>query len=185
MMAGDVGTSNTVRKFTVSLLSVDLLAALLSRYAGPLALYARQWCDEPDDVVQTAFLQLARQDAPPSDPPAWLYRAVRNGAISAQRSAGRRRRREQAAAQERSGWFQVDEEGARNAVDETAKAVAALTALDDELREVVTAHLWGGLSFEQIAAVVGTSSSTAHRRYRQGLERLRTELELSCKTRTD
>ena len=51
-------------------------------------------------------------------------------------------------------------------------ATAALAALEDDLRETVTAHLWGGLTFDQIAALTGTSASTAHRRYQQGLERL-------------
>ena len=38
------------------------------------------------------------------------------------------------------------------------------------------ARLWGELSFEQIAEVVGCSASTAFRRYTAGVEDLRKQL---------
>lgn len=158
------------------ILTPEKLGALLARYAAPLALYARQWCDRPDDVVQEAFVQLARQSTAPHDPPAWLYRVVRNMATSARRSDVRRRRREQIVAEERRGWFTTE---AEKQIDADA-AVAALQDLDDDLRETVTAHLWGGLTFEQIAGLMSCSSSTAHRRYEQGLQRLRERLERPC-----
>ena len=41
-----------------------------------------------------------------------------------------------------------------------------------EQREVIVARHWGGLSFEQIAEVVGCSASTAFRRYAAGVEEL-------------
>jgi RNA polymerase sigma-70 factor (ECF subfamily) len=59
-----------------------------------------------------------------------------------------------------------------------------LAALDPELREVVVARTWGGLGFEQIAALVGCSTSTAHRRYLAGLAVLRERLEITCRTPT-
>ena len=37
----------------------------------------------------------------------------------------------------------------------------------------IVAHLWGALTFEQIAELAGCSSSTAHRRYLAGLSALR------------
>ncbi len=64
-------------------------------------------------------------------------------------------------------------------------ATAELQALPLEQREVIVAHLWGGLTFEQIAEVSGISSSTAHRHYRAGLTALRERLGVSCqKSRT-
>ncbi len=39
----------------------DLLGQLLDRHAAALELYARQWCEVPEDVVQDAFLKLAGQ----------------------------------------------------------------------------------------------------------------------------
>lgn len=87
---------------------------------------------------------------------------------------------QQAVASARPEWFQSTEDSQLDA----ATAAAALAALDDDLRETVTAHLWGGLTFEQIAGLTGVTSSTAHRRYKQGLEQLRTRLERTCRTRT-
>src|SRR5260370_24963866 len=74
------------------------LARLIAAYAAPLVLYARQWCDAPEDIVQEAFLKLVCQRRPPLDAIAWLYRVVRNGALDAAKMARRRRQRESAAA---------------------------------------------------------------------------------------
>ena len=59
-------------------------------------------------------------------------------------------------------------------------ATAALQRLPIEQRETLVAHLWGGLTFEQIGELTGVSSSTAHRRYLAGLESLRERLRVSC-----
>ena len=41
----------------------DQLAELVDRYGSALVLYARQWCDCPEDVVQTAL----PETVPPAD----------------------------------------------------------------------------------------------------------------------
>ena len=61
----------------------ERLRRLIDRLAAALELYARQWCDEPEDVVQEAFVKLAEQPATPLNPAAWLFRTVRNRAINA------------------------------------------------------------------------------------------------------
>jgi RNA polymerase sigma factor (sigma-70 family) len=154
------------------------LAQLLDEYGPALELFARQWCRSPGDVVQEAFLQLVRQSSWPENVVAWLYRVVRNGAISAARSEQRRLRHESVAAG-KTEWF---EERAEATID-AESAAQALAALELEEREIIVAHLWGGLSFAEVAALVGTSSSTAHRRYQTGLARLREALEVPCRTR--
>lgn len=106
----------------------------------------------------------------------WLYRVVRNGAISAARSAGRRKKHEQNAAAEMTPWFEVN---GHNPVD-AETATRALQQLDDFHREVVIARLWGGLSFEEIGEACSISSSTAHRRYEQAIHALRKALGESC-----
>ena len=61
-----------------------------------------------------------------------------------------------------------------------AQALARdLEMLPGEVREAIVLRLWGGLSFEQIAELTGTSTSTAHRRYISGLSALR-ERHVSC-----
>jgi RNA polymerase sigma-70 factor (ECF subfamily) len=157
----------------------ELLGRLLERHAAALALYARQWCAAADDVVQEAFVRLAAQSTPPTDPVAWLYRAARNGAISAGRSERRRRAHEAAAASPE--WFLPN---AGVTIDAEA-AAAAVRTLPPEEREVLVAHLWGGLTFEQVATVTRISSSTAHRRYQSALGRLRERLGIPCPTNAE
>jgi RNA polymerase sigma-70 factor (ECF subfamily) len=155
------------------------VAGLIDAHAAPLVLYARQWCDAPEDVVQEAFLKLVRQDRPPLDAVAWLYRVVRNGALDAARKARRRQRRESAAARP-VRWFVEREVDGLDA----ESAVAALQRLPEDQREVIVARHWGGLSFEQIAAVAGCSASTAFRRYTAGVEALRQHLGVPCPNRS-
>ena len=151
-------------------ISAERLGQLLDDHADALELYARQWCESPADVVQEAFIQLARQQETPESPVPWLFRVVRNGALSVRRSSIRRRRHETRAASE--NWF---EETFDLPLDGAA-ATAALRELPDEQREAIVTHLWGGLSFEEIGEVTGVSSSTAHRRYILGLDQLRKQL---------
>src|SRR5262245_26950961 len=92
-------------------MEAHVLGQLVDRHAAALVLYARQFCRAPEDVVQEAFLRLAGQRAAPEQPVAWLYRAVRNGALDAARAARRRHRHEGAAARGQAGWF-VPAEGA-------------------------------------------------------------------------
>jgi RNA polymerase sigma-70 factor (ECF subfamily) len=152
------------------------LGQLVDEHATALALYARQWCRAPDDVVQEAFLKLAGQRSPPDNVVAWLYRVVRNGAIAAGRSEQRRRRHEHGAAASAGSWFLP----AENAGLDGQAATQALESLPLELREPLVAHLWGGLTFEQIGEVMGVSASTAHRRYLEGLAQLRERLRVPC-----
>ncbi len=55
---------------------------LIDRYAAALILYARQWCSAPEDVVQEAFLSLMARVGVPDPVAPWLFRVVRNRAIS-------------------------------------------------------------------------------------------------------
>jgi RNA polymerase sigma-70 factor (ECF subfamily) len=152
----------------------DDLGRLYRERAPALLLYARQWCACAEDVVQDAFVKLAQQAAAPELPLPWLYRVVRNEALlTARRSARRRRREERASTGE--VWFA--------AVDDRIDARRATQLLADlplELREVIVARLWGGLTFEEIARLAGCSVATAHRRYQAGLAQLQERLEGRC-----
>jgi RNA polymerase sigma-70 factor (ECF subfamily) len=158
----------------------DLLAHLLDQHAAALELYARQWCDTPEDIVQEAFLKLVGLHDVPANPAAWLFRVVRNGAIDAGYALRRRKHHETMAATGWPSWFE-DDAGDRPGVLDPESAAAELHALPIEEREVIIAHLWGGLTFEQFAAVAGCSSSTAHRLYARGLSTLRERLGVPCR----
>lgn len=154
------------------------LAKLVDQHAAALALYARAWCAQPEDVVQDAFLQLARQRRPPDRAVAWLYRVVRNAAVSAHRKETRRRRHEAVAAARTTTWFCPTEGTGLDG----QRATQALQELPTDLREPVVAHLWGGLSFVEVGELMGVSASTAHRRYLEGLAALRERLRVPCPT---
>jgi RNA polymerase sigma-70 factor (ECF subfamily) len=152
-------------------LAPEVLGSLYRRHAPALRLYAQQWCQGGEDLVQEAFIKLAQQGSPPARVLAWLYRVVRNGALASNRAAARRRRREgRASAPE--AWFSA-------ADDELDAQTAArlLGELSVELREVIVARLWGGLTFEEVAGLVDCSLPTAHRRYQAGLAELKKKLE--------
>jgi RNA polymerase sigma-70 factor (ECF subfamily) len=157
-------------------IGAEELSQLLDEHGRGLVLYARQWCDTPEDVVQDALVLLVRQAVRPENVVAWLYQVVRNGAISSLRSAGRRTRREAAVAHREEAWFQPSPSDRLDA-EEAARALAGLPV---EQRETIVSRLWGGLSFEQIAGLTGCSTSSAHRWYEKGLAALRERLGEKC-----
>jgi RNA polymerase sigma factor (sigma-70 family) len=149
----------------------DTLGRLYRQHAPALRLYARQWPGSAEDLVQDAFVQLAQQSPPPVRVLPWLYRVVRNGALAASRTAARRRQREGKASTPEAWFTEVDDHL------DAREATRLLAELPLDLREVVVARVWGGLTFEEVAQLVGCSLPTAHRRYQAGLTALRERLE--------
>jgi RNA polymerase sigma factor (sigma-70 family) len=155
------------------------LAELWRCYAASLLLLARARSDQPEDCVQEAFIRLAKQTELPDDPQAWLATVVRRVAIDLARSSQRRRRRESDRNANAEIWFDVP---STLVEQETIQLMmTAMKELDVEAREIITAHLWGRLSFRQLADVFGQSSSTIYRRYAEAIEQLRVALD-KCKT---
>ena len=150
---------------------------------GPaLLLYARQWLDRPaaQDIVQDVFVRMIVRRRIPDEPRTWLFRCVRNAAISACRSHGRRLRREHAAVRpiSDSQWFvpRVDDR-----IDAQA-AQEALAALPPMQREIVTLRIWSGLTLAQVAAITGLAISTIHDQYRSALKSVRERMEQPCRS---
>lgn len=154
-------------------LAPDVLARLYRQHAPALRLYARQWDAAGDDLVQDAFVALAAQSRVPERVVAWLYGVVRRAALAGRRTAARRRRREAAAGTPEAWLAPQDGLDAR-------EAAARLAELPADEREVIVARLWGGLTFDEVARLVGCSLPTAHRRYQAGLAELRRRLEGRC-----
>lgn len=150
------------------------LQQLVDCHKAALEIYAAQWCDDAEDCVQEAFLKLVRQRQRPDRPIAWLFRVVRNIAISHRRSANRRKHREQQSAQLSR---RID---AGDSPFESLAVGEALANLDDVLRQVIIAKIWGGLTFHEIAELLGISASTAHRHFDQALYKLKTRLGSPC-----
>ena len=126
-------------------------------------------------------MKLAAQARPPENAAAWLFRAVRNGAINAGIAGQRRRHHEAEAAAATAAWFETNAVAGRDAGIDAESVQAALARLPLEQREVIVAHLWGGLTFEQFAEVAGRSASAVHRLYHAGLLALRERLGVPCR----
>lgn len=131
---------------------------------GPaLTAYARSLAgDEGEDAVQQVFTRLLSGDvAAPAEARPYLFRAVRNAALNS--------RRGMRAAIATEPVFEAPEgmEEEREALEQ------ALSSLPEEQREIVVMRVWGGMTFEEAAAVLGVSLNTAASRFRYALEKLR------------
>jgi RNA polymerase sigma-70 factor (ECF subfamily) len=158
---------------------IDLtqLSTLFDAHAAVLVLYARQFVADraaAEDVVQEVLVRLIGLSAPPHDPKAWLFRAVRNEAISQARSISRRRRREADVSSAQREWF---EHRGDDLIDAGA-AQRALESLPEAQREVVVLRIWGQLGFQQIADLLDLSVSSAFERYQTALAAMRRKLEM-------
>jgi RNA polymerase sigma-70 factor (ECF subfamily) len=150
----------------------DLYDRLAPRMFGA-ALSMTGSTPEAEDAVQDVFVELARsRHRLPGivDLEAYVFTMLHH-------VIGRRRRRqaverravERIGADRRSAGGLVQEPG-MPADDDLAAAVARLPTAQ---REVVSLKIDGGLTFAQIAAVLGTNINTAAGRYRAALDKLR------------
>ena len=153
-------------------------------HAPALVLYARQWLDAAwaEDVVQEVFIRLMAQGVKPTHVKAWLFRAVRNEAVSRFRSLKRRESREDRHGREQPLWFQPQPGDRMDA--QTAQNM--LQSLPDDQREPVVLRIWGDLTLQEIADVLDLPLSTVYARYRSAMSTLRQKMdagvsELPCK----
>ena len=157
----------------------ERLSALFAAHAAQALLYARQWLDRTaaDDIVQEVFVRLMLQDAVPTNVRAWLFKAVRNEAISQARSSARRRRREQELT--RQQWFAPASLESADA----AMAAEVLQSLPPAQREVIVLRIWGQMTLKEVAAITGTAISSVFDQYRAGIGGLRERMGESCHNR--
>lgn len=151
--------------------ATEAVRRLVEAHWNGLVLFARQWSEDAEDIVQEAFMRRFQQTQAPADEVAWLYRVVRNEAISRSRRRRNRSAREAHVAVPES-WFEPSDDRL-----DAREAARVLQELDAELREVVVMRLWGQATLQQIADVLSISVATAHRRYERALGILRERLE--------
>jgi RNA polymerase sigma-70 factor, ECF subfamily len=158
-----------------------------SELAPGLLLFARQWTRsnaDAEDVVQEAFVRFWRkylntsnreriETGEPFPNRALLYASVRSIALDFLRRDHRRTRRESVAVLE----MEQSVEPQFAVEDESQQALAlAVGRLPNEQREVLVMKIWNGLTFAEIASVVGISQNTAASRYRYALSALKESL---------
>lgn len=151
------------------------LRTVVDQYGRSLVLLARQWCNSPDDALQESLIDLARMEQPPDNPVAWLFRVVRNKAMSQARSQRRRDNHQLAAAEQKSAWFESDP-----SIGLDGQVVAGLIeSLPEIERQIVTCRVWGQLSFAEIAQLVDRPVANVFRNYRATIVKLREQLGLA------
>jgi RNA polymerase sigma-70 factor (ECF subfamily) len=146
----------------------DDVRSLYETHGRALLAYASALMRDPsaaEDVLHQVFLNLLKgRVAIDGEPARYLFRAVRNRALNHIRGQSREVELADAGA-----WLESPD-GSK----ETALALqSALSALPAEQREVVVLRVWGQLTFEEAAEVIGVSPNTVASRYRYGLAKLK------------
>jgi len=134
-----------------------------------------------EDVVQEAFLSLMRQHKEPENIRAWLFRTVRNAAISQMRRRHCRQKHQKLLSAVQKSWFESRPDDLIDA--QTAQTV--LASLPQLQREVVILRIWGQMSLKEIAQITGAPISTVHSRYQGGLDARKKEMQFKCQTKKD
>lgn len=157
----------------------DCLAPLVRRYASSLLTYMRRMvgCEHrSEELFQEVFLQVwvkRRQYQYPRPFRPWLFTIATNHCRASFRSAKPPNVTLQEAPPDR-GPAPIDVLVAHENAGAIAQAVAALPA---QQRSVVALRVWNGLSYAEIATIVGVSEETARSHMSHGLKSLRKCLE--------
>jgi len=164
------------------------LDALYARYASPV--YSLVWkilqnAEESEDVALDVFWQIWRQadryDPSRGAPPAWIFTVARSRAIDRLRARQRREDRTISFDDPTAKLDPLDEEAGPDQVAsfrQTRDAVReALQTLPPAQREAVELAFFKGLTHVEIAAKLRQPLGTVKTRIRQGLIRLRRQLD--------
>jgi RNA polymerase sigma-70 factor, ECF subfamily len=159
------------------------LAEIYRRYAGAVWAVARRVCNDrvlAEDVSQTVFVDLwqrpGRFDPTRGRLRPWLVAQAHARAVDAVRSETARARR-----QEREGLLAPpagpDVEAEVHVAALTDDVRKAVESLDPSEREAIMLSYFGGHSYRETAALLGTPEGTVKTRIRRGLMGLRRALE--------
>ena len=125
-----------------------------------------------EDAVQEAFFRVVRVGTVPDNLKAYVFRSVRNIAIDQLRRNARIVEMNQDFIFESSG--PVEDLEAKEFKHRVAEVLQMLSA--DE-RETIVQHLYGGLTFREIAEMRGDPVGTVASWYRRGLARMKAHME--------
>ena len=159
------------------------LAELYRRYGGAVWAVARRVCGDrtlAEDVTQTVFTDLWRRphrfDPSRGALRPWLVAQAHARAVDTVRSETARRRRQDREAQ-LAPASSPDVEAEVHLADQSDQVRRALAQLDVEERRAIVLSYFGGHSYRETAALLGTPEGTVKSRIRRGLVGLRRALE--------
>ena len=128
---------------------------------------------QAEDAVHDAFCRLLRTSTDADDVKAFVFRAVRNAALDQVRS--------KATPRDPLPDAIFDPNPSPGMVAEQAefkqRVVDLMQKLTADERETIVMHLYGGLTFKQIAIVRRRPMGTIVSWYRRGIEKLQSDLE--------
>jgi RNA polymerase sigma-70 factor (ECF subfamily) len=157
----------------------EAFAALYDRLAVRLFNTARTMTDslpDAEDTVHDVFVELARcrdQLARITDLDAYIFTMLRHAVSRRRRRRDVDRRVIDAVGRQRAEAGGFTTQPAELPDDAVTAAVAGLPPAQ---REVLALKVDGGLTFVEIATVIGTSINTAASRYRYAIEKIRTTI---------
>ena len=150
----------------------EAVRRLYEQHARGLLAYACTYVTSfatAEDVLHQVFERLLRGDLSISGGPVtYLYRAVRNTALNKIR--------------DRAGDVAWDDSWLESpaGMEHTALELqSTLRELPEEQREVIVLHIWGEMSFEEVAEALAIPANTAASRYRYGLLKLREQFQMN------
>lgn len=144
--------------------SSSALAALYHRHRPGLLRFCLKLLrdrQEAEDAVQNTFLKLQTAAAGPvnaASVKSWMYAVARNEAF------GTLRRKSGAAPADEPVWSGDQPDALMEQQDRTAAVAALLNALYPTYREVIVLREYDQLSYDEIAAVTGTSVASVKSR---------------------
>lgn len=149
--------------------SICEIERLYQQHGAALVLFGTTILGErsmAQDAVHQVFLRLIETGSlrRAADPKAYLFASVRNQLLN----EGKIRRRN-ASLDPDATWFDPPQRD--YAAEQNLRR--ALVDLNLDQREIVVLHVWGEMTFSQIADVLGVSPNTVASRYRYGIEKLR------------
>jgi len=128
---------------------------------------------QAEDALHQVFERMLRGGLEiEGSPVPYLYRAVRNAALNQIRNRSREVNFEDSWLEPPSGMQQSGLE-----------LQSSLKELPEEQREIILMHIWGEMSFEEVAAALEISPNTAASRYRYGLSKLREQFQVGTRSK--
>jgi RNA polymerase sigma-70 factor (ECF subfamily) len=163
---------------------------LVARFEGPLVLYARRTLGggggdlaRARDVVQEAFLRLCRcgpGGVAEDRVAAWLYTVCRRAALDVRRKERRMTLISDEAA-ERIDGTAADPAALAERGDSAARVMSMVERLPDNQREAIVLKFGHGLSYKEIAEVMGQSVSNVGVLIHVGMKSVRERLGVGVK----
>ncbi len=156
-----------------------LVAAAAARHETELRRYTLRLVRDADlasDVVQEVFGRLRSTEPPPENPRAWLYRVARNCALDLLR------KRSRCEPLDNPQWLTADARSSDPAAlaqknEEYAMLSEEMNALPAREREAVRLKFQEGLSYAEIAAVIGETKANVGWLLHSAIKALREKLD--------